>query len=93
MMSRYAGPYAGMIGGYMMGAHHRLAGQGSATGDYRMGPGMMGYGFASSQNAAHTGISTGAIIAIVLGAIAVVGLVVFLLLGVAGRRAPKAGAA
>ena len=93
MMSRYSGPYAGMMGGYMMGAYHGLTGQGSVTGGYHMGPGMMGYGYASSQSAAHTGMSTGAIIAVVLGAIAAVGLLVVLLLGVAGRRAPKAGAA
>ena len=93
MMSRYGGPYAGMVGGYMMGAYHGLTGQGSVTGGYHMGPGMMGYGYASSQSAAHTGMSTGAIIAIVLGAIAAVGLLAILLLGVAGRRAPKAGAA
>jgi hypothetical protein len=54
----------------------------------------MGYGYASSsQNGADSGISTGAIIAIVLGAIAVVGFLVVLLRGVTGRRAPKAGAA
>ena len=93
MMSRYGGPYAGMVGGYMMGAYHSLTGQGSATRGSRMGPGMMGYGYASSQSAAHTGMGTGAIIAVVLGAIAAVGLLVILLLGVAGRRAPKAGAA
>ena len=94
MMSRYGGTYAGMMGGYMMGAYNSLSGQGSPTGGYHMGPGMMGYGYASSsRNAADSGMSTGAIIAIVLGAIAVVGLVVVLLLGVAGRRAPKAGAA
>jgi hypothetical protein len=93
MMSRYGGPYAGMMGGYMIGAYHSLAGQGSATSGHRMGPGMMGYGYASSQNAAHNGMSTGAILAVVLGAIAAVGLLVILLLGVAGRRAPKAGAA
>ena len=93
MMSRYGGPYAGMVGGYMMGAYHGLTGQGSVTGGYHMGPGMMGYGYASSQSAAHTGMSTGAIIAVVLGAIAAVGLLVVLLLGVAGRRAPKTGAA
>ena len=93
MMSRYGGPYAGMVGGYMMGAYHGLTGQGSVTGGYHMGPGMMGYGYASSQSAAHTGMSTGAIIAVVLGAIAAVGLLAVLLLGVAGRRAPKTGAA
>jgi len=93
MMSRYGGPYAGMMGGYMMGAYHSLTGQGSVTGGYHTGPGMMGYGYASSQSAAHTGMSTGAIIAVVLGAIAAVGLLVVLLLGVAGRRAPKTGAA
>ena len=93
MMSRYGGPYAGMVGGYMMGAYHSLTGQGSVRGGYHMGPGMMGYGYASSQSAAHTGMSTGAIIAVVLGAIAAVGLLVVLLLGVAGRRAPKTGAA
>jgi hypothetical protein len=82
-----------MMGGYMMGAYRSLGGQGSATGGYRMGPGMMGYGSGSSQNAAGSGMSTGAIIAIVLGAIAVVGLLVVLLLAVTGRRAPKAGAA
>ena len=93
MMSRYGGPYAGLMGGYMMGAYHSVAAQRSATDGYRMGPGMMGYGYASSQNAAHTGMSTGAILAIVLGAIAAAGLLAILLLGVAGRRAPKAGAA
>jgi len=93
MMSRYGGPYAGLMGGYMMGAYHSVAAQRSATDGYRMGPGMMGYGYASSQNAAHTGMSTGAIIAVVLGAIAAVGLLVILLLGVVRRRAPKAGAA
>ena len=93
MMSRYGGPYAGMVGGYMMGAYHGLTGQGSVTGGYHMGPGMMGYGYASSQSAAHTGMSTGAIIAVVLGAIAVVGLLAALLRGVSGRRAPKAGTA
>ena len=93
MMSRYSGPYAGMMGGYMMGAYNSLSGQGPATNGYRMGPGMMGHGYASSQNAAHTGMSTGAILAIVLGAIAAAGLLAILLLGVAGRRAPKAGAA
>jgi hypothetical protein len=94
MMSRYGGTYAGMMGGYMMGAYNSLSGQGSATGGYHMGPGMMGYGYASpSQNAAAGGMSTGAIIAIVLGAIAVVGLLVVLLLRMTGRRAPKAGTA
>jgi hypothetical protein len=59
-----------------------------------MGPGMMGYGYASSsQNAANNGMSTGAIIAIALGAIAVVALLVVLLLRMTNRRAPKAGAA
>jgi hypothetical protein len=94
MMSRYGGTYAGMMGGYMMGAYNSLSGQGSATGGYHMGPGMMGYGYASSsQNAADSGMSTGAVIAIVLGAITVVALLVVLLRGVTGRRAPKAGAA
>jgi hypothetical protein len=94
MMSRYGGTYAGMMGGYMMGAYNSLSGQGSATGRYHMGPGMMGNGYApSSQNAADGGMSTGAIIAIVLGAIAVVALLAVLLRGLAGRRAPKAGAA
>jgi len=86
MMSRYGGTYAGMMGGYMMGAYNSLSGQGSATGSYRMGPGMMGYGYASSsQNAADSGISA--------GAIAGVGLLVVLLLRMTGRRAPKAGTA
>jgi hypothetical protein len=94
VMSRYGGAYAGMMGGYMMGAYNSLSGQGSATGGYHMGPGMMGHGYASSsQNAADSGMSTSAIIAIVLGAIGVVGLLVVLLRGVTGRRAPKAGAA
>jgi hypothetical protein len=94
MMSRYGGTYAGMMGGYMMGAYNSLSGQGSPTGGYHMGPGMMGHGYASSsQNAAASGMSTGAIIAIVLGAIAVVGLLVVLLLRMTGRRAPKAGTA
>jgi hypothetical protein len=93
MMSRYGGSYAGMMGGYMMGAYNRLSGQGSATGGYRMGPGMMGHGYSSSQNAANRGMSAGAIIAIVLGAIAIVGLLVVLLLRTTGRRAPKAGTA
>jgi hypothetical protein len=93
MMSRYGGTYASMMGGYMMGAYNSASGQGSATDGYRMGPGMMGYGYASSQNAADTGITTGAIIGIVLGAIAVVGFLLVLLLGVTRRRAPKAGPA
>jgi hypothetical protein len=93
MMSRYGGMYAGMMGGYMMGAYNSLSGRGAATGGYRMAPGMMGYGHASSENAADSGMSTGAIIAIVLGAIAVVGLLAALLRGVSGRRAPKAGTA
>ena len=94
IMSRYGGPYAGMMGGYMMGAYNSLSGQGSPTGGYHMGPGMMGHGYASSsQNAAASGMSTGAIIAIVLGPIAVVALLVVLLLRMTGRRAPKAGTA
>jgi hypothetical protein len=94
MMRRYGGTYAGMMGGYMMGAYNTLSNQGSATGGYHMGPGTMGHGYASSsQNVADSGMSTGAIIAIVLGAIVVVGLLVVLLRGATGRRAPKAGAA
>jgi hypothetical protein len=94
MMSRYAGSYAGMVSGYMMGAYNGLSGRGSAAGGSHMGPGMMGYGYASSsQNAADSGMSTGAIIAIVLGAVAVVGLLVVVLLRMTGRRTPKAGTA
>jgi hypothetical protein len=93
MISRYGGSYAGTMGGYMMGAYNRLSGQGSATGGYRMGPGMMDQGNSSSQNAAHSGMSAGAIIAIVLGAIAIVGLLAVLLLRTTGRRAPKTGTA
>jgi hypothetical protein len=94
MMSRYGGTYAGMMGGHMMGAYKSLSGQVPVTGGYGMGPGMMRYGYASSsQNAADSGMSTGAIIAIVLGPIAVVALLVVLLLRMTGRRAPKAGTA
>ena len=93
MISRYGGSYAGTMGGYMMRAYNRLSGQGSATGGYRAGLGMMGHGYSSSQNAADGGMSTGAIIAIVLGAIAILSLLLVLLLCTTGRRAPKAGTA
>ena len=93
MISRYGGSYAGTMGGYMMRAYNRLSGQGSATGGYHTGLGMMGHGYSSSQNAADGGMSTGAIIAIVLGAIAILSLLLVLLLCTTGRRAPKAGTA
>jgi hypothetical protein len=92
MMSRYSGSWAGMMGGYMMGAYRSLSGRGSGASGGHMG-GMMGYNYTGSRNAADTGMSTGTIIAVVLGAIAVVGLLAILLLGMTRRRAPKAGAA
>ena len=93
MMRRYGSTYAGMMGGYMMGAYNAVSRPGSAGG-YHMGPGMMGYGYASSsQNAADRGIGAGAIGAIVIGAVVLVGLLIVLRRRIAGRRTPKAGAA
>jgi hypothetical protein len=94
MIGGNRGPYAGMMAGYMMGAYNGLSGQGSRTTGYHMGPDMMGYGYgASSHNAAERGLSAGAIAAIVIGAIVLVGLLVALRLRTTARRTPKAGAA
>lgn len=87
MMSGYRGsPLAGMMGRYLNEANHTHGGS-------LMGSGMMGYGYGSSQATADTGMSTGAIVAIVLGSLAALALLIVGGLRVTHRRSPKAGTA
>lgn len=81
MMSGYHGsPLAGMMSRY-------LSGRGQENGAYPMGPGMMGHGYGGMMGYAYGlsgsgggGLSTGAIIAIVLGSLALLGVVTALAL-------------
>jgi hypothetical protein len=87
MMSGYRGsPLASMMSRYLSGANQ-------TNGGYLMGSGMMGYGNGAYQTAADTGMSTGAIVGIVLGSIAALALLIIVGLRMTHRRAPKAGTA
>lgn len=70
MMSHYSGAYAGMMGGYMMGAYRSLSGQGGYSGmmgGTGLGTGMMGSAYNATSSS--SGWSTGEIVAVsVIGA-------------------------